>query len=261
MNKTYRILIADDERTFRESTADLFRRAGYECETAPDGESAAEMLAGGDYQLLIADIKMPGNPNLELIRRLSESGRGIPVILVTGFPSVDTAVDSIQLPVAAYLTKPVQFEELLTHTKVAIERYKTYTSLMKAREELGEFSKDQDKTVALMKTAGEGSEPVPVEAFLAVSFRNIIKGLHDVKKLSEALCNEQKEKPDTKNVCRLFDCPRIDCLRSALVQSVEVLKKTKSSFKSVELARLRQDLVDVLNQSDESVSGKVDGPG
>ncbi len=259
MSETFRILIADDERTFRQSTADLFRRAGYECETAPDGESAAEMLADGDYHLLIADIKMPGNPNLELIRRLSESGRGIPVILVTGFPSVDTAVDSIQLPVAAYLTKPVQFEELLTHAKVAIARYKTYTSLMKARDELGEFSKDLDKTVALVQTAGAGPATVPMEAFLALSFRNIIKGLHDVKKLSEALCREQEENSDSKSVCRLFECPRIDYLRAALVQSVEVLKKTRSSFKSVELARLRQELEEVLNQSDASGDGHGGG--
>jgi CheY-like chemotaxis protein len=101
-------LIADDEETFLLSTADLLRREGYHCDCAPDGKRAAEMLGKGEYDLLIADIKMPGNGNLELVREMPRLAEGLPVILVTGYPSLKTAMESFQLPVAAYLPKPVE---------------------------------------------------------------------------------------------------------------------------------------------------------
>src|SRR4030042_1592190 len=112
-----RILIADDEETFRNSIADLLRRGGYQCDCAPDAIVAAELLRSADYDLLIADIKMEGNFELEFIRELPQIAEGMPVILVTGYPSLRSAIESIQLPVAAYLVKPFEFEELLVQVQ------------------------------------------------------------------------------------------------------------------------------------------------
>jgi DNA-binding NtrC family response regulator len=111
------ILIADDEETFLYSTADLLRKEGYHCDCAPDGQTAAKMLRKDDYDLLIADIRMPGNGDLELIRDLPRIAEGLPVILVTGYPSMTTALESFHLPVVAYLTKPVEWQELLASVK------------------------------------------------------------------------------------------------------------------------------------------------
>ena len=61
MTQPGRILVADDEETFAESTADLLRREGYQCDTAREASIAATLLAGSQYDLLIADIRMPGN--------------------------------------------------------------------------------------------------------------------------------------------------------------------------------------------------------
>ena len=86
MSDQGRILIADDEKVFLESTADLLRRAGYECSCVPDAPSAIEELRKEEYDLLIADIKMPGNPDLELVRELPNIAEGMPVILVVPSP-------------------------------------------------------------------------------------------------------------------------------------------------------------------------------
>src|SRR4030042_6214874 len=101
MGDLRRILIADDEETFRNSLADLLRQAGYQCDCAPDAIVAAELLHSAEYDLLIADIKMQGNFELEFIRALPQIAEGMPVILVTGYPSLRSAIESIQLPVAA----------------------------------------------------------------------------------------------------------------------------------------------------------------
>src|SRR5262249_46967405 len=83
MTQAGRILLADDEETFAESTADLLRRAGYECDTAGEASAAASLLAAAKDDLLIADIRMPGNVELDLLRHVAETQRTLPVILVT----------------------------------------------------------------------------------------------------------------------------------------------------------------------------------
>ncbi len=112
-----RILIADDEESFLYSTADILRREGYDCSCASDAIAATEMLRKESYDLLIADIKMQGNSDLEFIKALPQIAGEMPVILVTGYPSLNSAIESIQLPVVAYLVKPFELNELLVRVK------------------------------------------------------------------------------------------------------------------------------------------------
>jgi len=121
MDHPGRILIADDEETFLHSTADLLRREGYECDCARDAATAADMLKQTKYDLLIADIKMPGNWELELIREIRSITKDMPVILVTGSPSLDTTKQAVQLRVVAYLVKPVDFDQMLALVKTSIK--------------------------------------------------------------------------------------------------------------------------------------------
>ena len=117
-----RILIADDERTFRESTADLLRREGYHCDCASDAGAAIKMLCNTSYDVLIADIRMPGNAGLELVDELSRLDGDIPIILVTGYPSLDSAVRSVRLNVVGYMMKPLDFQNLLLHVRETTEK-------------------------------------------------------------------------------------------------------------------------------------------
>ncbi len=123
MSQTGRILVADDQATFLESTVDLLREEGYECDGAADAFIAEKLVRQKRYDLLIADIKMPGNMRLELISKLREIAEGLPVILVTGYPSLDTAIKSTRLLVVGYLLKPVNFDELLKLVRESITRY------------------------------------------------------------------------------------------------------------------------------------------
>jgi len=115
-----RILIADDEESVLLSTADLLRIEGYECACAFDAKTAVHMLRKKKYDLLIADIKMQGNSDLQLIKKLPEIVGTMPVILVTGYPSLSSAVQSMRMPVVGYLIKPFEFSELLSMTQSTI---------------------------------------------------------------------------------------------------------------------------------------------
>jgi DNA-binding NtrC family response regulator len=104
------ILIADDEPTFLLSTAELLRHAGHECHCASDAFEARRMLEEHTFDLMLCDIRMPGNADLELIEQLPCK---VPVILVTGYPPPTDAVQSLQADVVAVLTKPADIDELL----------------------------------------------------------------------------------------------------------------------------------------------------
>ncbi|WP_031435455.1 response regulator [Methylomarinum vadi] len=123
MEKTGNILIADDETTFLESTADLLRLQGYSCQCASDAHKALSLLQSERFDLLIADIKMPGNHDLALIKEIAEQEESMAVILVTGYPNVHTAIDAVNLSVSAYLVKPFVCEELFKHVDKAIGQF------------------------------------------------------------------------------------------------------------------------------------------
>jgi DNA-binding NtrC family response regulator len=107
-----RILIADDEPLFLRTTAALLRKAGYECLTAADGDAAMKILAEQPVDLVLSDLNMPGNIRLELLREGRSQWPEVPVIVVTGAPSLPTAIESVRLGIADYLLKPVKFEDL-----------------------------------------------------------------------------------------------------------------------------------------------------
>jgi DNA-binding NtrC family response regulator len=108
------ILIADDEPLFLRTTAALLRKAGYECLTAADGSAALEILKQQPVDLVLSDLNMPGNLKLELLQEGRSQWPDIPVIVVTGAPSLPTAIESVRLGIADYLLKPVKYEDLLS---------------------------------------------------------------------------------------------------------------------------------------------------
>lgn len=105
------VLIADDEPQFRDAMVQLLALEGYSCETAANAQACREVLSQKRFDVLIADIRMPGNTELELLEQIQDLK--LPVIVVTGYPSVPSAIRAIKLPVVAYLVKPFNFSELL----------------------------------------------------------------------------------------------------------------------------------------------------
>jgi excisionase family DNA binding protein len=108
-----RVLVVDDEASIRELLSKTLALAEYEVDTAPDGRAAVERLRLGQYDLLIADLKMPGLDGLSLIREAKRLNADIPVIIITGFSSESSAIEAVNLRVAGYLTKPFRVPQVL----------------------------------------------------------------------------------------------------------------------------------------------------
>ena len=103
-----RILVVDDDKVFRLSTAALLRVDGYEVDTAEDGQHAVEQLRERPADLLLLDVRMPGIDGLQLVEALRLWGHGTPILMISGFGSVETAVRSLHLGADDFLTKPVE---------------------------------------------------------------------------------------------------------------------------------------------------------
>ena len=228
------ILLADDEETFRLSTADLLQREGYRCDAVPDGAAALAKVGSGEYDLLVSDLKMKGNEDLALIREVSERGNGLPVIVVTAYPSVPSTITCIDLAVAGYLVKPVEFSELLARTEAAITKYRT--SPARVQRGPGQLARELER----LGEVRERAESVAgTQAFLDATLRNIATSLRDIDRLGRALvqCEAATGQP-----CELMNCPRGLQLREAVRHTIRVLEETKNSFRSKALGTLRRQL-------------------
>jgi two-component system response regulator HydG len=144
MDKTRpaRILIADDEPLYVRTTAALLKKAGFVCVTAPDGASALKVLATEKVNLVLSDLNMPGNLKLELLREGREHWPQVPVIVITGAPSLPTAIESVRLGIADYLLKPVKYEDLISAIRKALghqDRLASYKAMKSARGETSSF--------------------------------------------------------------------------------------------------------------------------
>lgn len=120
-----RLLLVDDEEVFAKTTSRMLDKHGYECETAESASDASEMLRTKKYDCVISDVRMPGNTRFEFIEDLAEAKDSPPVVVITAYPSVDTAVKSLDLRISSYLVKPVEIDDLLSRVEQAIREVRT----------------------------------------------------------------------------------------------------------------------------------------
>ncbi len=224
-----RVLFADDDRAAREGLAEMLRRLGYSCETAPNATEALQQLRTASFEALISDIHMPGNLSLELVEAAVQAVPGLPVILLTGRPSVDTAARSVRLPVTAYLTKPPEIAELAKVLDQAIADFRDYRLIQDGRQRLRDWERELERIELASRHAPAGGDGA-MENFIRVSLRQAILVLSDLERATLAL--------DRRANDRLREVDHVAALR----HTVEVLERTRQNFKSKDLADLRRQL-------------------
>ncbi len=119
-NSRPRVLVVDDEASIRDLLAKTLALAEYDVDVAPDGRSALERMRLYPYDLLIADLKMPGMDGLTVIREAKRYKADLPVIIITGFSTESSAIEAVNLGVAGYLTKPFRVPQVLAAAAKAL---------------------------------------------------------------------------------------------------------------------------------------------
>ena len=116
------ILVVDDDESLCRVTELQLQEAGYDVLTAPNGEEALRLVEAESPALVITDLKMPGTSGLDLLKKIRESFPDTSVLLITAFGTVQSAVEAMKAGAYDYITKPIEYEQLVLVVNRAMER-------------------------------------------------------------------------------------------------------------------------------------------
>jgi len=117
-----RILVVEDDPSLVDGLRAALAAEGYDVDTATDGQAGFERARDGDHVLLVLDVMLPGMSGFEIAKRLRDSGRNMPIILLTARADENDRVLGLELGADDYVTKPFSVRELLARVKVALRR-------------------------------------------------------------------------------------------------------------------------------------------
>ncbi len=117
-----RLLVVDDDHAFRVSTSALLRQDGYDVVVASDGKGAIDALRAQRFDLMLLDLRLPGADGLRIVEALRLWGEGIPILMISGFGTVESAVEALHLGADDFLSKPVEPDVLSARVAELLDR-------------------------------------------------------------------------------------------------------------------------------------------
>lgn len=133
-----KILVVDDEPSHRQMLEAVLTADGYEVQQANDGQEAINSVEERFYDLILMDVRMSRVSGIEALKKIKELSPGIPVIIMTAYASVSTAVDALKSGAYDYLTKPLDIEELKILVSKALRQRQLEQENVYLRERLGD---------------------------------------------------------------------------------------------------------------------------
>jgi len=187
--KRYKILIVDDEEIVRDALSEWLDNLGYQTTAVNDGFKAIELVELDDWDVALVDLKMPKMNGIELLRRLREIKPDLPVIIITGHGSVDSAVMAMKEGAADYVMKPFNPEEINIIIKKLFEHREIVKENIILRKELakrfqledliGKSSKMQ-KIFDLIKTVAPTRSTVLIRGESGTGKELVARAIHNL---------------------------------------------------------------------------------
>jgi DNA-binding NtrC family response regulator len=163
------LLIVDDERSMRESCREVARSLGFNSRVAETPEHVYQVLESGSTDVVLLDLRLPGNSGLEVLREIKQRRPDILVIVMTGFATVESAVQAMKLGAYDYVTKPFNFEELrllleraAAHLKLTAEN-RLLREQVKSKHGFGSLvghAPEMEKLYRIIAKAAHSTHPV-----------------------------------------------------------------------------------------------------
>jgi DNA-binding NtrC family response regulator len=172
VREKFRLLVVDDELVVRESLGEWLREEGYEVGTATEAGEALTKLAEKRWDLALVDIKMPGTDGIELQRRMRVIDPEMIVIIMTGYASVETAIQALKNGAYDYVLKPFDPEDIANLVRNALAHRRAEKENVRLRETVAEVSRPPDLigNSAAMRKVYEAIETVgPTDATVLIT--------------------------------------------------------------------------------------------
>jgi DNA-binding NtrC family response regulator len=147
LNKNARILIVDDDESIRTTMQTILEDEGYLVDLAATGNEAIDMTQERIYNIALLDIRLPDMEGVDLLNLMKENVPRTRKIIVTGFPSMQNAISSVNKNADAYLVKPVDIEKLLSIVKEQLQLQEAEEKF--SEQKIAEFIETRVKEIAV----------------------------------------------------------------------------------------------------------------
>lgn len=187
--KKNRILIVDDEEIMRCSLSDWLKDEGYDAIAVENGHKALEILRQEDFDVAIVDLKMPEMDGITLLKKINESNFKIPVIIITAYATIDSAVMAMKQGAADYIVKPFNPEEISLVIKKLIEHQRLLKENIRLRRELTKRFKFQDligkspemlKVYEMIKTVAPTKSTILIRGESGTGKELVARAIHEL---------------------------------------------------------------------------------
>ena len=293
MDRKVRVLVVDDEKVVREGCRRVLTGNDYEVLTAESGHSALEQLSKDSIDLILLDLKMPGISGEEVLETVQDSYPDIPVIIITGHGTIDTAVECMKKGAYDFITKPFQIDQFLLTIQRASEKRKLELQAKRFEEENRrnlydlKLEKSRVKTIIncmangvlvtnrnlevvlhnpasmqMMEITGDMDSPVPIEDL--IDDKDFIDSLKDIQQTdASGLHTITREIIRGQKVLRAISAPAFGP-DNEVVGTVTVLEditafkqldQMKSDFLNMVAHELRSPLVSIRQQNSVLLEG------
>jgi len=253
----FNVLIVDDEKNIRQGLGKALEMDGHNIFLAEDGQEALDLIHGEEIDLIIADLKMPRLSGQELLRRVVDSWPTIPVIILTGHGTIETAVQAMRDGAFDFLTKPVNLDRLSLLVKRALstrELVLQHRAMQEELEKQRQFtniigkSSEMDRILDVVKQVAPTKASVLITGESGVGKELIADALHNL--------SNRREKPFIKVHCA--------ALSESLLES-ELFGHEKGAFTGAvarkrgrfELSHLGSIFLDEIGEISQSVQIKI----
>jgi two-component system nitrogen regulation response regulator NtrX len=166
------ILIVDDEQSIRRSVGDILEDEGYRARAAADGEEALRSIALEPPDLVLLDVAMPGRDGVEVLELLRRERPELPVVMMSGHSTIETAVRATKAGAYDFLEKPLSYDKLLLCVHHGLERARLALENRRLREKLSGGSEIVGDCAVMRKLKADISVAAPTEGWVLITGEN-----------------------------------------------------------------------------------------
>ncbi len=221
-----KLLAIDDEQAIRESLKEILEYEKYEVDLAAEGEEGLELFRNNKYEAVLLDIKMPSMDGIEVLEKLNNISPDVPVIMISGHGSIDTAVESIKKGAYDFIQKPLDLNRLLVTVKNALEKKDLVKETKMLRRKISKTYEMIGDSETMSEVKDMIAKVAPTDARVLITGENgtgkelVARNIHDL--------SDRKDKPFVEVNCA--------AIPSELIES-ELFGHEKGAFTSAHKQR------------------------